>query len=171
MVAVALILYAWSVFFLHPPSAEQWGSAMVPFVTAAILLSTFMVNWRTSVVLKTVDVMIHFNKVYDDVAYREHSSLQSDPLAATPARVQQHYRRFWNLQLEQFIMFRKGFIEPDIFRYWMQCRYDEMKANEVVGDMTYKQGWEQASKTLKRTDFEIFMNHVFVDPLDALKKI
>lgn len=143
---------------------------MVPFVTAAILLSTFMVNWKTAVLLKSVDVIIHFNKVYDEIAFREHLLLQSDPTAATEARVQQYYRRFWNLQLEQFFMFKKGYIEHDIFRYWMQCRQDEMKANQSLGHMSYKQGWEQASKTLKATEFEVFMSHVFLDLEGALAK-
>ncbi len=166
-----LVCYGVFVFVLRPPAPDQWSNALVPFLTATLLLSTFLVNWKTSVSLKSVDVIIHFNKIYDEVAFREYMFLKEDPVAATDARLRQHFRRFWNLQLEQFIMFKKGYIDPDIFRYWMQCRHEEMKTNERLGSMTFKEGWDYASKMLKNTDFEIFMNHVFVDLKGALESL
>lgn len=163
-----LIAYAVLIAVIHP-SLEQWPTLLVPFVTAFTVFATFFVNWKTSINLKSVDVLIHFNNMYDAVAYVERENLRNDPVAATQERIEQHYRRFWNLQLEQYLLFKKGFIDPDIFRYWMQCRFEEWNDNQVIGGISYKQAWETTAKTLKQFDFFGFMNRVFIDPEDALK--
>ncbi len=176
-VTVGLLLTGYTAaVVLHPPENAQWTATLVPYVTAGILMSTFFVNWRTTIEMKVIDLLIHFGKLYEQIAFAEWSELANSPTPQSRQRVEQHFRRFWNLQLEQFLFYKRGLIDRETYQYWMNCRFEENKANESVpwkdkkgsGSMSFREGWEYArSHYIRDNTFVGFMNQVFIDPSKA----
>jgi hypothetical protein len=78
--------------------------------------------------------------------------------------------------LEQFLFYKRGLIDRETYQYWMNCRFEENKANEAVpwkdkkgaGSMSFREGWEYArSHYIRDNAFVGFMNQVFIDPSKA----
>jgi len=63
-------------------------------------------------------------------------------------------RSYWNLQLEQYQLYVLGFIEDNIFRYWMSLRRRDYNEPPFDGfrDMTTK-----ALKSFRDAKFQSFM--------------
>jgi hypothetical protein len=113
--------------------------------------------------MKTIDLLTHFQQRYDYLVYEEQRKLQALPEEQARPQAEAFYRRFWDLQLEQYQEWREGFITPEIFSSWMNFRRCEWERNEKVGGVTYREGWEGFKKYLGNDDdgFSAYMEEVF----------
>ena len=114
--------------------------------------------------LKEIDIRQYCQKRYDDLAYDAKVRVKSNEDAKG------YYKRFWDLQFEQYQYCIDGVIEEAIFETWMASRRREFDENEPVGRMRYKKGWDyMAEHFIKNdhgkkgayTEFVAFMNEVF----------
>jgi hypothetical protein len=79
-----------------------------------------------------------------------------------------YYLKFWNLQIDQFQYWTLGYIETEIYRYWMQCRHRESERNETLGGISYDAGWKLAQEQLcPPPAFVEFMTKVFHGDLEV----
>ncbi len=81
--------------------------------------------------------------------------MRSNPEIIADPRI--YYERFWTLQFDQYTYWRKGFVDLEVFEYWMENRYIEWQQNLRFGDMTYQDGFEAVKETLRHTRFKKFM--------------
>jgi hypothetical protein len=74
-----------------------------------------------------------------------------------------YYELYWRLQRDQYEAWRARRLDGYIFWYWMHMRQLEWCRNEVVGTISYQEGWRHAVKRLGLacTDFEKHMDSVF----------
>lgn len=112
--------------------------------------------------LKELDLRQNCQNRYDDLAYETKARVKSTNDAKG------YYKRFWDLQFEQYQYCKDGLINREIFATWMASRHDEYKDNESVGKMPYQDGWNYMAGHFKKhnheayAEFVDFMNQVFL---------
>jgi|SRR6266853_3447517 len=113
--------------------------------------------------MKTIDLLTHFEQRYDYLVYEQKSNLQAMPEEESRPLAEAFYRRFWDLQFEQYQEWREGYITPKIFNSWMRLRHCEWEQNEKIGGVTYQEGWQGFKKYLGSEDdgFSAYMEDVF----------
>lgn len=116
--------------------------------------------------LKEADLRQNCQRRYDDLAYETKARVKSESDAKG------YYKRFWDLQFEQYQYCKDGLIDPKIFATWMDSRRLEFRNDEPVGKMGYQAGWHYMAEHFKDhddvnrgagsyTEFVNFMNDVF----------
>lgn len=117
---------------------------------------------------KLIDVTMHFQHAYDEL-----EMLKTHVNSIEAARY--WFNRFWNLQARQYEYWLNGYIEDDIFVYWMMCRWNEYKekiqifnklgVNNVNFSYNFNDAWQDVSTTdiIKHhpLNFENFINGLF----------
>lgn len=121
--------------------------------TVYLLFLSFSLTKR----LKNADILLEFFRRYDRLVERREIINAS---ALMPDATYYH-ERFWNLQNDEFTLWRKGYIDDKTYETWLAARHDEYHANISTGNITYQQGWDHAKKFNKDTDFHNFMRKVF----------
>lgn len=106
--------------------------------------------------LKTIDLMSSFQNRYDDIM---HTSKKLSNEGILDGVI--YYERFWNLQLEQWQYFNKGYVDCSTYSYWMLCRYREWIKNDSVGGITFQDGFKLGLSGLEAPKFKSFMSTVF----------
>ena len=106
--------------------------------------------------LKTIDLMSSFQNRYDDIMHTS-KNLSNDGLVDAVV----YYERFWNLQLEQWQYFNKGYVDCNTYTYWMTCRYREWVKNDRIGGVSYQEGFKKGLMGLEAPKFKKFMTNVF----------
>lgn len=76
--------------------------------------------------LKGIDLLVTFQKRYDELAYDIRSKVDSDE------RATEYYHRFWDLQFEQYQYWKVGMIQPEIYGSWMEFRRQEFVRNYKI---------------------------------------
>jgi hypothetical protein len=134
-------------------SGLSWGFA----------IGALMYSVSTQYQMKNIDLLIYFQKRYDDVAYDMKGRVGKE------YKPEDYYHRFWDLQFEQYQYWRLGLIRQDIYSSWMGVRLSDWKRDEDLGGMKYRQGWEEAQRYLSNgstnnpkyyDDFVKFMNAI-----------
>lgn len=69
------------------------------------------------------------------------------------------WRRFWHLQQEQFVLWRKGLVDDDLYRIWMNYRREEWKENSTLQERSYRQSFEAVASALL-PEFREFLTRV-----------
>ncbi|SRR6266478_5183842 len=114
--------------------------------------------------LKGIDLLVTFQKRYDELAYDVRSKVDSDEKAT------EYYHRFWDLQFEQYQYWKLGMIQPEIYGSWMEFRRQEFVRNYKIRNVTFQEGWLEGKNYLfagdpKRSgyykEFADFMDGVF----------
>jgi len=67
-------------------------------------------------------------------------------------------RAYWSLQLEDYRLYLRGFIDDAAFKYFMILRYREHEGNEFEN---FKKLTAEALEDFKDADFQEFMEYVF----------
>lgn len=142
-----------------------WSVPIFTILSFAIAISSLLTvveiertNLEYNQELKSIDLMNSFQSRYDKIIYDYKKEALDDIIP-----VQEYYNRFWNLQLEQWQYFNKGYIDGNTYCYWMKCRYREFQKNEMVKGIKYEEGFKNAVKILEVPKFKNFMNNVFSD--------
>jgi hypothetical protein len=114
--------------------------------------------------LKEIDMRQYCQKRYDDLAYEARVRVRTNDDAKG------YYKRFWDLQFEQYQYCKEGVINQKIYKTWMDSRRREHRDDERVGKMGSQKGWDyMAGIFIKNeepekeayTEFVSFMNEVF----------
>lgn len=132
--------------------------------------------------LKEIDLRQNFLKRYEEIAFDQKErvkalraeSAQDKELAREKAV--SYYRRFWDLQLEEYQFRCDGLIDERIYASWMDFRHEEYRGNEALQGITYQDGWKEVSdyflnrERSKRpyyANFISFMEKVFKGETEA----
>ena len=106
---------------------------------AILALNRGLENQRSSIEnqrdMKSVDLLVSFQKRYDDLAYDVRSRVDSKGKAL------EYYHRFWDLQFEQYQYWKSGWIKREIYSSWMDFRQKEFDQNDPVGGISFQDGW------------------------------
>jgi hypothetical protein len=104
----------------------------------------------------SVEIMLKFREKYDELVFKEKELNEDD-----------FYRLFWELQLDQFVSWLKGYIAEDLFVSWMKCRHKEYLRDGIYGRKNYRKNYQKFKREFEPTQiFKEFMNLVFKDLLD-----
>ncbi len=68
--------------------------------------------------------------------------------------------RFWYLQQEQFILWKRGLIDEDIYEIWMDYRRQEWKNDCLFRLKNYRKGFSGVARSLI-PEFRMFMESIF----------
>lgn len=141
----------------------------------ALIMSiiTFSFHIKRQYEMKTIDLMRSFQSRYDKLVWEVVDGVQNKSQAA------QYYSRYWNLQLEQYEYWKQGYIDDNIYAYWMRLRratYNnpilDPLGNRIPG-YGYQEGWKDAKKWLRidlhTYDFGPFMEEVMNTKRDIRK--
>ncbi len=108
--------------------------------------------------LRTLDLMMQCQGRYE----RIHYDVRSEAVSGQRDH-REYFERYWALQHDQYQYWKDGFIDEDIYFYWMYLRHLEWERNEKLRTMTYQDGWAFSVEHLGRegSDFHRFMRSVF----------
>jgi hypothetical protein len=121
--------------------------------TAYLLFASFNLTKR----LKRGEILLEFFRRFDALVERRESIQLSGPKTDSS----HYYERFWNLQNDEFTMWREGYIEDKSYRAWLDVRHEEYRVNESTGDKSYQEGWDHYANINKDAEFQSFMREVF----------
>ncbi len=107
-------------------------AAIVAVIIARINLKRLASN---SLFIKTIDVTISFSERYEKINALRFSENQND------ASTKDFFKRFWNLQSEQFDLFLKGVIDPVTYATWLQQKISLFSNSDLIGGTSAWQGW------------------------------
>jgi hypothetical protein len=119
-------------------------------------------KWQMS--LKEIDIREYCQKRYDELDNDARKNVKNRNDAKG------YYKRFWDLQNEEYQYCKDGVIDSKIFGTWMASRWRENRDNDRVGPMRYQDGWKYVEAIFKKNDrdaqgdyseFVNFMNAVF----------
>jgi len=141
-------------------SKRHWSmkNMLIRIVLIIAGLSVYMVihNIDKQREMKMKDLQKRFEEVTIDVK----SKIQAQPEGqARP--LEDYYYPFWDLQLEQYKLWKKKFITPEMYTSWMDLRQQEWMQNDTVAGKTYQEAWEETKKHLSDDEFSRFMEDVF----------
>lgn len=137
--------------------AEMWTQAALTFVvgvlTVIILFLQIKANKEVAKESREADQMIakqstsaellaDCNRRYDELI----TIMINGGITDSNVSPDLYYRRFWSLQFDQYNYRKLGFLDAQIFQYWMQCRHDDWNRNPTVGGKSYQDSWAE-SKT------------------------
>ena len=74
--------------------------------------------------------------------------------------LQSFWHRFWFFHQEQYILWKQGVIDKDLYQLWMDYRAKEWKDNEVIRGVSYQDSWKEVCRQLT-DEFCNFMKAVF----------
>jgi hypothetical protein len=128
---------------------------IAPLVTATIAIIAFIFNARLQKRAKVVDVISDCHKRYETLIYEIRAKIGRE------ITLDSYIRRFWELQNEQFVLWRFGFIPNHIFRYWLSRREKEHNLPLVPGEtMTAEQSWGKIKDELQNPPFVRLMDQL-----------
>jgi hypothetical protein len=136
------------------------------FLTAVILYLTLVRSLRTWKENKAVDVMLRCQERYDDIVWNYKQKVRNSGIDEL-----EFYERFWELQVEQFQYWRKGYISDEIYECWAYQRHREWLENKNLRSLSYQDGWKKICGLEVQNVFTQFMNLVFSGNIsEAMKK-
>lgn len=110
-------------------------------ITAALALVVVYNNVRSSVRNKQADLLIYFNKQFDELQKKRAELLimqaTSDTSQASAKRMDIEARfffdRFWSLQFDQYVAWYEGHMPTRLFVYWVFARWRELSQPSIEG--------------------------------------
>jgi len=129
----------------------QFFQVVTGLGTLVILYQSLVLTRR----LKKADVLMECGRRFDQLVDRRESICNGSQKDSC-----YYYERFWNLQNDEFSLWREGYIDDKTYEGWLEARQEEFRNNETVGDMTYEDGWNHFKKKTKDSIFKAFMQLV-----------
>jgi hypothetical protein len=153
--------------YLYLFTIAQFAQIATGLGTLLVLYLTLDRTLRSARNLKKADVLMECHRRFDGLwEVRDFPSTLQDP----KRYYERYYERYWSLHLDEYKHWQNGFIDDDIFRYWMRGRVHDWVANEPVGpvgSMSFKEGWRYAKSRWAHTNFFDFMEEVFKDNVES----
>ena len=113
---------------------------------------------KASFLAKRPDVFIHLTTRYDEVYTQLH---QPGAVAPSDAELFHRVRAYWSLQLEQYQCYLEGFIDDEIYKYWLSLRCQEYHDQQFTGVPGFPDKTDVALTDFHYEAFRTFMNKVF----------
>jgi hypothetical protein len=129
------------------------GTILTGLGTLFVLFQSFKLTRR----LKEADVLMECYRRFDVLVDRRETICAGGSSADSTY----YYERFWNLQNDEFSLFKGGYIDEKTYGAWLAARHEEHVVNSQIGDRTYRQGWEHIKTFNKDQEFIGFMEEVF----------
>jgi hypothetical protein len=132
------------------------GSIVIGIGTLAVLNLSLKLNKKAIQLTqqsKRADILSECNSRFSRVM-----EMRSNPEIIANPKI--FFERFWTLQFDQYTYWCKGFVDQEVFDYWMENRYIEWQQNLKFGDMTCQDGFKAVKETLRHTKFKKFMNEL-----------
>jgi hypothetical protein len=131
-------------------------------LTGVLMPVLFYMNWRLTKDSKRLECRMEFNRRFDELeSVRKGLRNPSDP---NDPETKDYYRRFFNLQSNQYEEFTRNFVDEEAFTHWalMRCSQfaAEMKQPENEPKM-YKITWNSMKSDWGKHDFTEFLESVF----------
>jgi hypothetical protein len=141
-----------------------WFQALIGIFQIVTGLGTLFILLRTiksTERLKRVDMLAGLNVSWDRIV-----EIQTNFYTEQIDKIKMYYKRFWELQYNQYIFWVKGHVDQDIFRSWMNWRHDEsLKDKEyhvyTYSGYTYLQAWNDNKEMINDKGFSKFIDDVF----------
>jgi hypothetical protein len=164
-------------------TTAAWVQALA--TPLALLILAFTV--RAGVQAKRTDVLIASHARFDALM-RERGELlhalaqQKNPHSELiEIQLRAWGGRFWSLQFDQFLWWRHGFVDPEVFHYWMLSRYSELNRTvislsnheKVFHAAVYERCWTLATQSWAKppkNDFVEFVGLVRNDKIMEAKR-
>lgn len=133
---------------------------LIPIITSALALVVIYVNVRFGIRNKQADLIIHFNKQFDELQKKKCELLtgQCEATASTPGawsqqridrEAQMFFDRFWSLQFDEFVAWYEGYVPTRLYVYWAFSRWRELNKAQQGSDDTL------CGKTMRSTLAEL----------------
>jgi hypothetical protein len=136
------------------------------FITTVILFFTLIYTLRLSKKNKAVDVMLRCQERYDQITWRYKDTILKSDIPEI-----HFYDRFWELQIEQFQYWQKGYITDEIFEHWMFQRKREWAENNKIKKLSYQDGWKKIYGFRVDNKYTQFMERIFQGEIvEVMKK-
>lgn len=129
-------------FNLNPPPSSTFddlvklAQIISAFATPIVLLLTL----RLSILLKSSEVIEGYHRRWDDVV-KALSELTTQKPTSEAATI--YYKRFWNIQHDQFSDWEECWIPNKVYKEWLKARRAEWKSNTLLSGISYQEGWHQ----------------------------
>jgi hypothetical protein len=134
----------------------SFGSIATGIGTLIVLFLSLKLSKRSILLAhqsKRADILSECNSRFSRIM-----EMRSNPeVIANP---KYFFERFWTLQFDQYTFWRMGFVDDDVFEYWMENRYINWKQNLFFGDMHYQDGYKSIVETLRQPRFRKFMDEL-----------
>lgn len=142
---------------------SQLASIISAFGTVATGIGTLIVLYLSLKLNRRAMLLAHQSKRADILSecnsrFSRIMEMRSNPEVIANPKI--FFERFWTLQFDQYTFWRKGFVDDEVFEYWMENRYVEWQQNLSFGDMLYQDGYKAIKDTLRHTRFRKFMNEL-----------
>jgi hypothetical protein len=113
---------------------------------------------KASFLAKRPDVFIHLTTRYDELYTQLHRP-GGAPLS--DAELSHNVRAYWSLQLEQYQCYLEGFIDDEIYKYWMALRCQEYHDPQFTKVPEFQKKTDEALPDFHYEKFKTFMEMVF----------
>jgi len=112
---------------------------------------------------KRVDILLSMTPRFDQL----YSKLPRPGQQATEAEKKHNVRAYWSLQLEQFRLYVRGFVDNDVLRYWIKLRHREYYSPDFED---FQNKTREAIAEFEDQDFSRFMSYLSVYKKDSLDR-
>ncbi len=128
---------------------QSFCSIVIGFATIGILL---LINNRSQALARQsmvagvlADLNARFSRNWE---MRARPEVKDDPIV--------YYTQFWSLELDAFEAWRRETVPDDIFRFWADERYRDWHADQPLGRMSYKKGFQEVVGNWNHPKFKMF---------------
>lgn len=160
----------------------KWASVATPIVSFVVGLLTVgvLVNTiRLTKTLKSADLLAEFNRRFEsltDLKYQLLGSSSSSSVPTPDVKAEGFWRRYWSLQMDQYVAWKDGLISNDTFRHWLSRRHAEWHSNDKTLSISYQNGWQMFKPDADSMAFVAFVEKVHLEGpsanlLSAEKKV
>jgi hypothetical protein len=155
-------------------------AAWVQALATPLALLVLALTVRAGVQGKRTDVLIASHTRFDALMSERteliDALVQQNDTTLTPSlsiRIASWGSRFWSLQFDQFVWWQHGFVDPEVFRYWMlsrQAEFDrklsEAPRHEIIfHTAVYVTSWNYAAASWAKPP-----KHAFVHLIEEVRK-
>jgi hypothetical protein len=137
-------------------SKRDFNTAQVlTVVTILVGIAHIYVMKEHNQELKSVDVMLAFTDRYQGLLWVDRQLVAQGLMLE-----EEYYFKYWDLQLDQYHYWKRGYVDPTTFSYWMDSRYADWNENQMTGQISYQEGWRMTKDRLQDPDFSRFIDQV-----------
>ncbi len=129
--------------------AQILTALMVIVVSVSLIMTIRLTRWSKKTEITSM-YMTRYGELMKDL----------DSVKSGGMDVHSFWYRFWLIQQEQYILWKQGVINEDLYQLWMDFRAKEWEENEVIRGICYRDSWEESCKRMMH-EFYDFMKTVF----------
>ena len=112
---------------------------------------------------KRVDILLSMTPRFDQL----YNKLPRPGEKATEEEKKHNVRAYWSLQLEQYRLYVRGFVDHDVLRYWIKLRHKEYYSGDFED---FQDKTREAIDEFDDEGFSRFMSYLHVYKKDKLDR-